>query len=157
MNWGLVLAIAGAFVITLGVIFYYYNRAALWDQLYNNPNKIPVPGKSGQYFETNCCGLRDAAAVPNGKSLTVEQARTLLTTSPWAIGAWVIGALMFLGGSIWGIVSSAKANKDKTLADLIPLLALSSKSSTPNESAALTDLLKNLDTKTLQSLAAKTP
>ena len=127
MEIGFVLAIIGIIVVLIATIWYFaaeLNTLLNVAQLGDNP----VKNSSGTTLTRTTGGT---TITLTGNNILLKEAVSLVGPSPVAIGGWVIGAIMIIGGTIWGIISRSRSKPDSRTAQLLQLLSIQQAAAKP--------------------------
>lgn len=118
MEWGFVVAIIGVVIILLATIWYFASHQNQIVALLNAPAPINHAGTTTPiaYNGVNA----------TGQTILLRDAVTLVTTSSLAVGGWVIGGIMVIAGTIWGLVARANRKPTSILNSLLPAALLQS-------------------------------
>jgi hypothetical protein len=137
MEWGFGLAIVGIIIILIATIWYFATQANTFLALPSLGDNV-VKNSSGQTLTRTVTGPNGNSTTVNltGNNITVKEATQLVYTSPVAIGGWIVGSIMVIGGVIWGVIARSRAKPDSRLAQLLALMTVTTPAAAAGAAAA---------------------
>jgi hypothetical protein len=119
MEWGFVIALIGVAIILLSTIWYFASYLNQLRAIMNTAGAVKGPdGKSIEH--TNCSNNKVEAT---GSTITLTEAWNITTLPTIAIVGWVLGALMVVGGGVWGVVQRSRAKPESRINYILAALA----------------------------------
>lgn len=122
MEWGFALALIGLIVVLVATIWFYAGRGNQLARILGTTT--PIVDSQGRPVMHTQPGCTPATVPATGSNISLQESVALLTTPSLAIAGWVIGAIMIIGGVIWGLIERGRKKPDSTLASLLPAALL---------------------------------
>lgn len=122
MEWGFALALIGLIVVLVSTIWFYAGRGNQLARILSTTT--PIVDSQGRPVTHTQPGCTPGTVPATGANISLQESVALLSTPSLAIAGWVIGAIMIIGGVIWGLIERGRKKPDSTLASLLPAALL---------------------------------